>query len=54
MSAAEIRDDTTTEPSLIRVEWFRREPGGGTLFVKPVSDEHIDESSCAGARAADS
>jgi hypothetical protein len=29
---------TTTdqpEPTMHRVDWFRRDPGGGTLFVKP-------------------
>lgn len=23
----------------VRVDWFRREPGGGTVFVKPAKDE---------------
>jgi hypothetical protein len=36
-------DGTPATPSLTRVDWFRREPGGGTLFVKPVADEPAAE-----------
>lgn len=26
------------KPSVTRVNWFQREPGGGTVFVKPAVD----------------
>jgi len=53
MPAPEIGDDTSTKPSLTRVEWFRREPGGGTLFVKPAGDEQAAEPSGVGSEATD-
>jgi hypothetical protein len=39
MAVPVIPDDASTSPSLVRVEWFKREPGGGTLFVKPSQAE---------------
>jgi len=47
MPTPEIGDDTSTKPSLTRVEWFRREPGGGTLFVKAAGEERATEPSDA-------
>ncbi|MCU1610573.1 MAG: hypothetical protein QOH09_660 [Pseudonocardiales bacterium] len=26
----------------VRVDWFRREPGGGTIFVLPATGEDAD------------
>ena len=27
----------------VRVEWFRREPGGSTIFVKPAGSDEVDD-----------
>jgi len=39
MSIVAIGDDVPARSSLTRVDFFRREPGGGTLFVKPSGEE---------------
>lgn len=23
----------------VRIEWFQRDPGGGTIFIKPIRDD---------------
>lgn len=51
MPAPKMGDETSTPPPLTRVEWFRREPGGGTLFVKPAGDERVTEPSSAASEA---
>lgn len=51
MAALEADGEGRSTPSLVRVEWFRREPGGSTLFVKPSLDEpaSISTDEAAGA-----
>jgi hypothetical protein len=39
MPGPKIVDDSPPKSSLTRVDWFRREPGGGTLFVKPLDEQ---------------
>jgi len=31
-------DDAPTKRSITRVDWFQRDPVGGTIFVKPTDD----------------
>jgi hypothetical protein len=31
-------DIAPTKRCVTRVDWFRRDPGGGTIFVKPTED----------------
>ena len=40
MPGLEFGDDVPAR-SLTRVEFFRREPGGGTLFLKPSEEQTI-------------
>lgn len=47
----DVRDDGSVKHS-VRVDWFRREPGGTTVFVKPSEDpgpaarqDHRDDAS---------
>lgn len=37
MATQDVRDNSPTKHS-VRVDWFRREPGGNTIFVKPTED----------------
>jgi hypothetical protein len=39
MPMAQVGGDVPARSSLTRVDFFRREPGGGTLFVKPAGEE---------------
>ena len=40
MTAHAFGEDTVPPPkySVTRVNWFQREPGGSTIFVKPAGD----------------
>lgn len=39
MAALGVVEDGTPTKHSVRVEWFRREPGGGTVFVKPAGSD---------------
>lgn len=44
--------DVVVVPTSIRVEWFQREPGGGTLFLRlPQVDEQYESSGAPGSVA---
>ncbi len=38
MATQHVRDDSPQTRHSVRVDWFRREPGGTTIFVKPTDD----------------
>lgn len=37
-----VVEDSAPMRHAVRVDWFRREPGGGTIFVLPARDEYAD------------
>lgn len=39
MAALGVVEDGAPTKHSVRVEWFRREPGGGTVFVKPAGSD---------------
>ncbi len=39
MVTREVGEDSTLTKHSVRVDWFRRDPGGGTIFVKPAGDD---------------
>lgn len=34
-----VAEDSTPAKHSVRVEWFRRDPGGSTIFVKPTGSD---------------
>lgn len=38
MAARNIVDDSPPTKHSVRVDWFRREPGGSTIFVVPAAE----------------
>jgi hypothetical protein len=34
-----VNDTAFTKRSITRVDWFQRDPGGGTIFVKPAGHD---------------
>jgi hypothetical protein len=44
-----VEDDVLTTKHSVRVDWFQRDPGGGTIFVMPVPESGA--ASSAGPRA---
>jgi hypothetical protein len=44
MAAQSIVEDGAPTHS-VRIEWFRRDPGGGTIFVKPIRDDSAAHTS---------
>lgn len=42
-----VVEDSAPTKHAVRVDWFRREPGGGTIFVLPARDENADLPSVA-------
>ena len=39
MSVQGVVEDGTPAKHSVRVEWFRRDPGGSTIFVKPIGPD---------------
>lgn len=39
MVTREVGEDSAPTAHSVRVDWFGRDPGGGTVFVKPVGDD---------------
>ena len=39
MPAQDLAEDSAPTRHAVRVDWFRREPGGGTIFVVPTRGE---------------
>lgn len=42
MPVQDVVEDSAPTRHALRVDWFRREPGGGTIFVLPAKDENAD------------
>lgn len=38
MATFGLVEDRAAAKHSVRIEWFRCEPGGGTIFVKPADD----------------
>lgn len=36
-----VASDSAPTKHSVRVEWFRREPGGSTIFVKPAGPDGV-------------
>jgi hypothetical protein len=41
MSAQGAAEDSAPTKHSVRVEWFQRDPTGGTLFISPTYDGNI-------------
>lgn len=39
-----VEDDVLTTKHSVRVDWFQRDPGGGTIFVMPVPESGAAQS----------
>lgn len=41
MSSSGVVESGATTKHSVCVAWFRRDPVGGTIFVKPATNDHI-------------
>ncbi|MGH3907379.1 MAG: hypothetical protein ACRDTE_24870 [Pseudonocardiaceae bacterium] len=39
MAQQEVGEDSAPTEHSVRIDWFQRDPGGGTIFVKPAGDD---------------
>lgn len=53
MSVQGVVEDGTPAKHSVRVDWFRRDPGGSTIFVKPTGPDGVAPHPAADDREAE-